>query len=85
MNQKPTTMPIKTYCVMASWTIADGDGRLSYTFFIPAESKGQAAQEGKRRIAAQLSPESGWDGQVVVYEQEQFDALRQLGILPSGK
>jgi hypothetical protein len=74
-------MIIKRYCVMAHFSSAD-DNAQSYTVFLEAGSEDEARQLGRERIAAKMSPESSWDGEVVVYGEEQFDMLRQLGILP---
>jgi hypothetical protein len=76
-------MTVKTYCVMASFATADRDVRQSYTVFVEAGSRDEAQERGKERIAAMVSPGTSWDGQIIVYGEEQFDVLRQLGILPS--
>lgn len=68
---------------MAAFAPANGDVWRSFSVLVEAAgSKDEARQLGTEGIAAQVLQESNWQGEVVVYEEEQFDSLRQLGILP---
>jgi hypothetical protein len=75
------------YCVMASFAVVDDEDdaykvQQSLTAVVFADSKNEARQLGKQRIAAHVPAGSSWDGEISVYGKEQFDTLRQLGILP---
>jgi len=79
-----------TYCVMAVFRASDQEDEQpvvtqTFTVFVDADNEDDARERGKRVIARQVHWSSNWDRKVSVYREEQFDTLRQFGILPSKK
>jgi hypothetical protein len=75
------------FCVMASFSIEDDEDdrykvQQSFTAVVFADSKDEARKIGKQLIANRIPAGSSWDGDISVYGKEQFDTLRQFGILP---